>query len=97
MKGVEILEGTVSYDHVHLVLSIRLKMAVSEVVRRIKGRVAIRMFKEVPDMRKKYWGRKFWSRGYFVSTVGVNERIIRKYIQNQEMKERHYEQLGFEW
>ena len=49
------------------------------------------MFKEVPDIRKKYWGRKFWSQGYFVSTVGVNERIIRRYIQNQEMKERHYE------
>jgi putative transposase len=79
---VEILEGNVSYDHVHLLLSIPPKMAVSEVVGTIKGRVAIRMFKEIPEIRKKFWGRKFWARGYFVSTVGVNEKIIRKYIQN---------------
>jgi putative transposase len=96
-RGVEILEGHVSADHVHLVLSIPPKLAVSQVVGTIKGRVAIRIFKEMPDMRKKYWGRKFWTRGYFVSTVGVDERIIRKYVQNQEMKERHYEQLGLEW
>ena len=96
-KGVEILEGNVSYDHVHLLLSIPPKMAVSEVVGTIKGRVAIRMFKEIPEIRKKFWGRKFWARGYFVSTVGVNEKIIRKYIQNQELKERQAEQQGFDW
>ena len=96
-RGVEILEGHVSGDHVHLVLSIPPKLAVSQVVGTIKGRVAIRIFREMPDMRKKYWGRKFWTRGYFVSTVGVDERIIRKYVQNQERKERHYEQLGLEW
>jgi len=94
---VEILEGNVSYDHVHLLLSIPPKMAVSEVVGTIKGRVAIRMFKEIPEIRKKFWGRKFWARGYFVSTVGVNEKIIRKYIQNQELKERQAEQQGFDW
>ena len=59
--GVEILEGNVSYDHVHLLLSIPPKMAVSEVVGRIKGRVAIRMYKEIPDIRKKFWGRRFWA------------------------------------
>ena len=96
-KGVEILEGNVSYDHVHLLLSIPPKMAVSEVVGTIKGRVTIRMFKEIPEIRKKFWGRKFWARGYFVSTVGVNEKIIRKYIQNQELKERQAEQQGFDW
>jgi REP element-mobilizing transposase RayT len=56
---VEILEGSVSYDHVHLLLSIPPKMAVSRVVGRIKGRVAIRMYKETPEIRKKFWGRRF--------------------------------------
>jgi putative transposase len=94
---VEILEGTVSHDHVHLLLSIPPKMAVSEVVGTIKGRVAIRMLKEIPELRKKFWGRRFWARGYFVSTVGVNEQVIRKYIQNQELKEIQAEQQGFDW
>jgi putative transposase len=96
-KGVEILEGHISKDHVHLVLSIPPKYAVSEVIGTIKGRVAIRLFKQVPEVRKKYWGRRFWSRGYFVSTIGVDETIIRRYVQKQEVKERQSEQLGFDW
>jgi len=96
-RGGDTLEGNVSYDHVHLLLSIPPKMAVSEVVGRNKGRVAIRMYKEVPEIQKKFWGRKFWARGYFVSTVGVDEETIRKYIQNQELKERQTEQQGFEY
>ena len=96
-KWAEIKEAHVSVDHVHLLLSIPPKYAVSEVIGTIKGRVAIRMFKEVPEFRKKYWGRRFWSRGYFVSTIGVNESIIKHYIQKQELKERQAEQLGFEY
>ena len=96
-KGVDILEGHVSKDHVHLVLSIPPKYAVSDVIGTIKGRVAIRIFKHMPEMRKKYWGRKFWSRGYFVSTIGVDEAIIRQYVQKQEVKERQAEQMGFDW
>ena len=96
-KGVDIVEGYVTKDHVHLVLSILPKYAVSDVVGTIKGRVAIRLFKHVPETRKKYWSRKFWSRGYFVSTIGVDEAIIRQYIQKQEVKERQAEQLGFDW
>lgn len=96
-KGVEIIEGHISIDHVHLVLSIPPKYAVSEVVGTIKGRVAIRLFKDVSDIRKKFWGRKFWSRGYFVSTIGVNEAIIRQYIQKQELKEREAEQVNLDY
>ena len=96
-KGVDIEEGHVSRDHVHLVLSIPPKYAVSEVIGTIKGRVAIRVLKEVPEVRKRYWGRRFWSRGYFVSTIGVNEQIIRQYVQKQELKERQAEQLGLDW
>ena len=96
-KGIEIIEGHVSRDHVHLVLSIPTKYAVSEIIGTIKGRVAIRMFKEIPEFRKKYWGKRFWARGYFVSTIGVDERIIRQYIQKQEMKERQAKQLDMDW
>ena len=96
-KGIEILEGHVSRDHVHLVLSIPPKYAVSEIIGTIKGRVAIRMFKEIPEFRKKYWGKRFWARGYFVSTIGVDERIIRQYVQKQEMKERQAKQLDIDW
>jgi putative transposase len=96
-KGIEIIEGHVSTDHVHLVLSIPPKYAVSEVVGTIKGLVAIRLFKDVSDIRKKFWGRKFWSRGYFVSTIGVNEAIIRNYIQKQELKEREAEQVNLDY
>ena len=96
-KGAEIIEGRVWRDHVHLVLSIPPKYAVSEVIGTIQGRVAIRLFKEVPELRKRYWGRRFCSRGYFVSTIGVNESIIRQYVQKQELKERQAEQLGFDY
>jgi putative transposase len=96
-KGAEIIEGHVSKDHVHFVLSIPPKYAVSEVIGTIKGRTAIRLFKDVPELRKKYWGKSLWSRGYFVSTIGVDESIIRRYVQNQELKERQAEQLGFDF
>jgi len=96
-KGIEILEGHVSRDHVHLVLSIPPKYAVSEIIGTIKGRVAIRMFKEIPEFRKKYWGKRFWAKGYFVSTIGVDERIIRQYVRKQEMKERQAKQLDIDW
>ena len=96
-KGIEIIEGHVSTDHVHLVLSIPPKYAVSEIIGTIKGRVAIRMFKEIPEFRKKYWGKRFWAKGYFVSTIGVDERIIRQYVQKQEMKEREAKQLNIDW
>ena len=91
------MEGHVSKDHVHLALSIPPKYAVSEIVGTIKRRVAIRLFKHVPEIRKKYWGRRFWSRDYFVSTIGVNEDIIRQYVQKQDVKERQSKQLGFDW
>jgi putative transposase len=84
----------VSIDHIHLVLFIPPKYAVSEVMGTIKGRVAIRMFKDVPEFRNKYWDRWFWSRGYFVSIMGVDERIIQQYVQKQEMKERQVDING---
>jgi putative transposase len=95
-KGVEIEEGHVSRDHVHHLVSIPPKYSVSEVVGTVKGRAAIRLFKHVPALRRRGYRRSFWSRGYFVSTVGINEEIIRRYVQHQEMKERQAEQRGLE-
>ncbi len=95
-KAVEIEEGHVAHDHVLVLLvSIPPKFAVSNVIGLIKGRTTIRLFKHVP----KLWGgyrRSFWARGYFVSTVGVNEAIIWRYVEHQEMKERQAEQLGLD-
>lgn len=96
-KGAEIIEGQISVDHVHLLLSIPPKYSVREVIGTIKGRVAIRLLKDVPGIRKKYWRRRFWSRRYFVSTIGVDEQIIRQYVQKQELKDRQAKQLGFDY
>jgi putative transposase len=87
----------VSIDHVHLVLSIAPKYSVSEVIRRIKGQVAIRLLKHVQKIRKNYWAKWSSSRRYFTGAIGVNEQIIRQYIQKQALKERQAEQLGFDY
>ncbi|MCK5673674.1 MAG: IS200/IS605 family transposase, partial [Spirochaetales bacterium] len=63
---IEIIEGHVSRDHVHMCLAIPPKHAVSEVVGTLKGKTAIRMFNKFPELRKRYWGSHFWSRGYYV-------------------------------
>ena len=86
--GVKIVEGHVSKDHIHLCVAIAPKMAVSDVIGSLKGKTAIRMFNKFPELKKRYWGCHFWSRGYFVSTVGINEEIIRQYIRNQDKIEK---------
>lgn len=58
----------------------------------LKGRSAIRLYNRFPHIRKKLWGNHFWSRGYFVDTVGVNEEIIRRYVRHQEKMEQTHEQ-----
>ncbi len=85
---VEVLEGHVARDHVHMCLSIPPKHAVSEVMGTLKGKTAIRMFNKFPELRKRYWGSHFWSRGYYVNTVGKNEDTIREYIRNQDKLDR---------
>lgn len=90
-------EVYVSIDHVHLVLSIPPKHSVSEVIGTIRGRVTIRLLKHVPEIREKYGGRRYWSLRYFVSTIGVEEQIIRQYVQKQELKDRQAKQLGFDY
>ena len=92
-KKLEILEMNVQEDHVHLVLSIPPKNSVSEVVGFLKGKCAIKMFDRHLDLKKRYWGRQFWAKGYCVSTVGLDEDKIRKYVKWQRKKDKNIEQL----
>jgi putative transposase len=92
-KDIDILEGGICADHVHMVLSVPPKFSPSSVMKTLKGKSAERLRKEFPDLAKRYWGMHIWARGYFVSTVGVDEEAIRKYIQNQEEDQKKEEQL----
>jgi putative transposase len=85
-EGVEVLELNVQVDHIHLVLSIAPKYEVSKVVGYLKGKLALRAFDRFPHLRKRDWGQHFWSRGYCVSTIGLDEERIRKYVQWQQQK-----------
>ena len=85
---VGIIEDHVCKDHIHLCLSIPPKYSISDVVGTLKGKAAIRMFNRFPELRKNYWGNHFWSRGYYVNTVGKNEEMIKKYIQDQDKLDR---------
>jgi len=85
--GVEILELNVQPDHVHIVLSIPPKYAVSQVIGFLKGKTALGAFDRFPQLRKRYWGQHLWSRGYCVSSIGLDEERIRKYVQWQNKRD----------
>ena len=81
--SVKIVNGVVSSDHLHLFVSIPPYVAVSDFVKVAKGRSSRKVQQEFPELRKKYWGRHFWARGYFSSTSGnVTDEIINEYINN---------------
>ena len=88
---VEVLELNIVEDHVHMVLSIPPKYAISSLMGSLKGNLATKLFQRYEKLGKRYWGRHFWSRGYCVSTVGLDEEKIRKYVSWQEMKEKEIE------
>ena len=92
--GCEVVELNVQPDHVHLIVLVPPKVAVSELMGRVKGQTSTRVFKQFPALRRqKYWGNHFWAQGYCVDTVGVNAEMICKYVKYQEKKERTVEQL----
>lgn len=93
-KGVEVLELNVQADHVHAVLSVAPKYSISGIMGYLKGKASIRLFQRYERLGKRYWGRHLWSRGYCVSTVGLDEEKIRKYVKWQEDKEKQLEQQG---
>ena len=92
-RGVELLEGNAMPDHIHLCLSIPPKYSVSNTIGFLKGKSAVRIHRELLG-HKRMTGLSFWARGYCVSTVGLDEGTIRRYIQEQEKLERG--QMGFD-
>jgi len=89
MKKIEIVEGAMCSDHVHLSIRIPPKYAVAEIMGFLKGKSALMMFDRHPEWRRRTGrDRSFWARGYYVSTIGLNEEVIKKYIQNQEDSDR---------
>ena len=90
-NDVEVLEVNVQAEHVHLVASIPPKYAVSQYMGFLKGKLALRLFDRYPQLRKRYWGQHVWSRGYCVSTIGLDEEQVRKYVKWQKDKEQESE------
>lgn len=86
-KGVEIIEGHMMPDHVHLLLSIPPKQNISSFMGYLKGKSAMMIFQKHGNLKYKFGNCNFWSTGYYVSTVGLNEATIRKYIREQEKED----------
>jgi putative transposase len=83
-KGVKIIEGHMMIDHIHLLLSIPPKQSVSSFMGYLKGKSSMMIFDKYANLKYKFGRRNFWATGYYVSTVGLNESTIRKYIREQE-------------
>ena len=92
-RECRIEEGHLMPDHVHMLISIPPKYSVSQVIGYIKGKSAIHIARAYAGRRRNFVGQNFWARGYFVSTVGRDEMMIRTYIQHQEKEDRRLEQL----
>ncbi|MEQ1712936.1 MAG: IS200/IS605 family transposase [Hyphomicrobium sp.] len=93
-KASKIEEGHLMPDHVHMMLSIPPKYAVSQVVGSIKGKSAIHLARVYGERKRNFVGQHFWARGYLVNTVGRDEEVIRQYIRNQEKEDQRLEQLN---
>ena len=91
---VEVLELNIQPDHIHMVLSIPPKFSISSFMGFLKGKLSLRLFSRYEQLGKRYWGRHLWSRGYCVSTVGLDEEKIRKYVRYQERKDRDSDQCN---
>jgi len=93
-KECRIEEGHLMADHVHMLISIPPKYAVSQVIGFIKGKSAIWLARVYGERKRNFVGEHFWARGYFVSTVGRDEEVVREYIKNQEKEDERMEQLS---
>ena len=92
-KGCQIVEGHLMSDHIHMCISIPPKYSVSNVVGYIKGKSAIGIARHFLGKSRNFSGENFWARGYFVSTIGLDEAMVREYIREQEKEDERYEQL----
>jgi len=86
-KGVALLEGKACIDHIHLCISVPPKYAVSTMVGYLKGKSAMVVFEKYSKVKRNFKGHSFWARGYYVSTVGLDEARVRKYIKDQEIND----------
>jgi putative transposase len=93
-KESRVLEGHLKPDHVHMLLSIPPKYAVAQVVGFIKGKSAIHIARTFLGRKRNFTGQHFWARGYFVSTVCIDLKIIREYIKKQQAEDRRLDQLN---
>ena len=94
--GIELVEGHVMSDHVHMCLSVPPKYSVANTLGKLKGKSTI-MLHQKYGRKRNFIGLKFWSRGYCVSTVGLDEAVVREYIRTQEERDRREEQLGLDY
>ncbi len=90
---IDILEGAIVSDHVHMYLSVPPKYSPSHVMKTLKGKSAEYLRRDYPELNKKYWGLHIWAHGYFVSTVGIDRDVIRKYVKEQQDNQIHEDQL----
>lgn len=98
-KGIEVIEGNACPDHIHMLLSIPPKYSVAHVMGYLKGKSAIRSYLEFSHKKITLLQKSFWSRGYFVRTVGIDTEVVKKYIQDQWKKDRFIDgdQLDLNW
>lgn len=91
---LKIIEGETCADHIHLLMEIPPKYSVSEIMGYLKSKSTLMIFDRHANMKYKFGNRHFWAKGYFVDTVGKNEKIIREYIQNQLQEDKLYDQIS---
>ena len=90
---VEIISGSMSPDHLHILVSVPPNISLSKIMQYVKGKSSRKIMMEFEHMRKRYWGQHIWARGYFAVTVGnLNEQDVQEYIENQEL---HHQQDNF--
>ena len=93
-KGVEIIEAEACVDHIHMLICIPPKLSVSSFMGYLKGKSSLMIFDRHANLKYKYGNRKFWCKGYYVSTVGRNKKVIEQYIRNQLQEDIAYDQLS---
>ena len=98
-KGIEIIEGNAQVDHIHMVISIPPKFSVANTMGFIKGKSAILLHNQFGKRNRNIMQKSFWSRGYFVRTIGIDEETVKNYVRNQWKKDQTTEgtQLDFQW
>ncbi len=94
-KSVEIIEAHACIDHIHMLVSIPPKLSVSDFMGYLKGKSSLMIFERHANLKYKYSNRRFWTKGYYVSTVGINKATIAKYIREQETEDQIADQISF--